>query len=172
MVENRDQLLFKSFELINSLKFSYQIPKRPSFLLSGLSVKEQMHEILKDLESQLIKSFKLRLVSDVEVGIFLSGGVDSSLVTTLLQKESPKPIRTYTIGFKDEMFNEADIASKIASQIGTKHSVLYCDSQDFIKTISILPEIYDEPFGDSSAIPTYLVSKFARNEVKVVLMKS
>ena len=82
--------------------------------------KKPLNELLKDLESQLIKSFKLRLVSDVEVGIFLSGGIDSSLVTAILQKESSKPIRTYTIGFKDEMFNEADIASEIASQIGTK----------------------------------------------------
>lgn len=138
-------------------------------LYSKSPQKKPLKELLNDLESQLIKSFKLRLVSDVEVGIFLSGGIDSSLVTALLQKESSKPIRTYTIGFKDEMFNEANIASEIASQIGTKHSVLYCDSQDFIKTIAILPEIYDEPFGDSSAIPTYLVSKFARNEVKVVL---
>lgn len=130
---------------------------------------KSLNEVLTNLETQLIESFKLRLVSDVEVGIFLSGGIDSTLVTALLQKDSPKPIKTYTIGFKDKEFNEADIASDIASQIGTNHSTLYCKSDDFIDIISLLPEIYDEPFGDSSAIPTYLLSSFARKDVKVVL---
>jgi asparagine synthase (glutamine-hydrolysing) len=130
---------------------------------------KSLNEVLNNLEKQLIESFKLRLVSDVKVGIFLSGGIDSSLVIALLQKDLPKPIRTYTIGFKDEDYNEADIASEIAAQIGTNHSTLYCKSDDFIDIIPLLPEIYDEPFGDASAIPTYLVSSFARKDVKVVL---
>lgn len=150
-------------------KMEYSKYWNPKDFYGKAQENKSLNEVLADLEAQLIESFKLRLVSDVEVGILLSGGIDSSLVTALLQKDSPKPIRTYTIGFKDKEFNEADIASEIASQIGTNHSTLYCKSDDFIDIIPLLPEIYDEPFGDASAIPTYLVSSFARKDVKVVL---
>lgn len=131
--------------------------------------KRTENEIIEELESILTSSFKLRLVSDVEVGIFLSGGVDSSLVTALLQKESTGQIQTFTIGFDNKRFNEAAIATEIAKRLNTNHSVLYCTEDEFKRVIPELPNIYDEPFGDSSAIPTYLVSQLARNKVKVAL---
>jgi asparagine synthase (glutamine-hydrolysing) len=114
-------------------------------------------------------SFNLRMVSDVPVGMFLSGGVDSSIVTALLQQTSSKPLNTFTIGFENKKFNEAQHAKKIAKHIGTNHTELYCDENDFKNIIPLIPDMYDEPFGDSSAIPTFLVSKLAREKVKVSL---
>jgi asparagine synthase (glutamine-hydrolysing) len=87
----------------------------------------------------------------------------------LLQSDSLKPIQTFTIGFEDKKFNEAKIAEEVARQLGTDHSTLYCTEIEFEQVIPYLPEIYDEPFGDSSAIPTYLVSKLAKSRVKVAL---
>lgn len=127
------------------------------------------NEITEELESVLTAAFKLRMVADVEVGIFLSGGVDSSLVTALLQKDNSRQLQTFTIGFKDKQFNEAEVAYEVSKQLGTNHSVLYCTEDEFKQVIPELPEIYDEPFGDSSAIPTYLVSKLAVKNVKVAL---
>lgn len=131
--------------------------------------KRPENEITEELESILTSSFELRMVADVEVGIFLSGGIDSSLVTALLQKGSTKPLQTFTIGFHDKKFNEAEIAAEVANQLGTKHSTLYCTEDEFKQVIPELAEVYDEPFGDSSAIPTYLVSRLARKNVKVAL---
>jgi len=127
------------------------------------------NEIAEDLESILLSAFQLRMVADVEVGIFLSGGIDSSLVTALLQKNNSKQLQTFTIGFEDKQLNEAEIASDVATQLGTRHSVLYCTEDEFKQVIPDMPDIYDEPFGDSSAIPTYLVSKLAAKSVKVAL---
>lgn len=126
-------------------------------------------EIAQMLEELLIDSFKLRLVSDVPVGLFLSGGVDSSTVCALLQKELSQPIKTFTIGFYEKDYNEAEYAKRIANYLGTDHTELYCTPEEAFDVIPKLPEIYDEPFGDSSAIPTYLVSKLAKNQVKVSL---
>lgn len=127
------------------------------------------NEITDDLENILTSSFNLRMVADVEVGMFLSGGTDSSLVAALLQKENSRQLQTFTIGFHDKQFNEAEVAAKVAQQLGTNHSTLYCTEEEFKRVIPVFPEIYDEPFGDSSAIPTYLVSRFAREKVKVAL---
>lgn len=127
------------------------------------------NEIMDDLEIVLKESFKLRMVADVEVGVFLSGGVDSSLVTALLQADNPSSLQTFTIGFDDERFNEAKVAEEVSRQLGTNHTTLYCTEKEFQQVIPELSEIYDEPFGDSSAIPTYLVSKLARKSVKVAL---
>jgi asparagine synthase (glutamine-hydrolysing) len=126
-------------------------------------------EIQDQLESILTESFQLRMIADVEVGVFLSGGIDSSLVTALIQKDNSRPLQTFTIGFEDKIFDEAEIASKVASCLGTTHSTLICTEKDFKEVIPDLSNIYDEPFGDSSAIPTYLVSKLARQNVKVAL---
>lgn len=126
-------------------------------------------EIIIDTEKILAESFKLRMVADVPVGLFLSGGVDSTLVTALLQKDLIKPLKTFTIGFKDNNINEAHYAKKIANHLGTDHTELYCEEKDFLDIINELPDFYDEPFGDSSAIPTHLVSKIAREKVKVSL---
>lgn len=126
-------------------------------------------EIAEELEKLLIDSFKYRLVSDVPVGLFLSGGIDSSIVAALLQKHVSTPIKTFTIGFQDNKYDEARYAREIAEYLGTDHTELYL-SEDYMVDITIkLPEIYDEPFGDISSIPTRLVSETARREVKVAL---
>ncbi len=125
--------------------------------------------ILADIESLLVSSFKYRMVSDVPVGIFLSGGYDSSTVAAVLQANSSTPINTFSIGFNESSFNEAPYAKEIAKHIGSQHNEFYCSISDAKELVSMIPKIYDEPFGDSSAIPTLLLSKMASNKVKVVL---
>jgi len=126
-------------------------------------------EILSNLELKLAESFKLRMVSDVEVGVFLSGGIDSSLVTAILQKDNPRKLKTFTIGFNDKEFNEAEVADLVAKELGTDHTSLICTEEEVRNVLPHLTNMYDEPFGDSSSIPTYLVSKLARTTVKVAL---
>jgi asparagine synthase (glutamine-hydrolysing) len=126
-------------------------------------------EALDELEDLLIDSFKLRMVSDVPVGVFLSGGIDSATVAALLQKDAGDKIRTFTIGFSDEAYNEADSAKRVAEYLGTDHHELYLEPREALNIIPDLPEIYDEPFGDTSGIPTFMVSRFAREHVKVAL---
>ena len=133
--------------------------------LSGAS----HEEIQKKLETLLRESFLLRMVADVPVGMFLSGGIDSSLVTALIQDQVAKPVKTFTIGFNQPEFDESPHAEAIAKHLGTDHHTLICSERDFQEIIPQLPDLYDEPFGDSSAIPTFLVSKFAKKEVKVSL---
>lgn len=134
---------------------------------NGKNFNEQ--EVEKELERILIDSFKLRLVSDVPVGIFLSGGIDSTLVAALLARHTSYPLKSFTIGFEDQEFNEAGYAKEIAKYLGIEHHEMFCTQKDALDIIPKLPEIYDEPFGDSSAIPTYLVSGFARSYLKVSL---
>ena len=121
------------------------------------------------LEGILSECFALRMVSDVPVGMFLSGGVDSSIVTALIQKKTNTQIKTFTIGFENEEFNEAHYAKKVAESIGTDHTELYCNEESFKDLIPEFCDIYDEPFGDSSGIPTYIVSKLAKSSVTVSL---
>jgi asparagine synthase (glutamine-hydrolysing) len=127
------------------------------------------NEIIEQLENILIDSFKLRLVSDVPVGIFLSGGIDSSTVTAILQKHITQPLKTFTIGFYEQKYDESKWAKKIAEYLGTDHTEMFCSINEALEIIPKLPEIYDEPFSDASAIPTHLVSKIAREKVKVIL---
>jgi len=126
-------------------------------------------DIVEELENVLTESFRLRMVADVDVGVFLSGGIDSSLVTALIQKGRSQPLRTFTIGFEDRDFDESHVASEIARTLGTDHTAMLCTEDDFKGVIPLLADIYDEPFGDSSAIPTYLLSQLARANVKVAL---
>ncbi|MCY3973394.1 MAG: asparagine synthase (glutamine-hydrolyzing) [Candidatus Dadabacteria bacterium] len=126
-------------------------------------------EIAEELEKLLIDSFKYRLVSDVPVGLFLSGGIDSSIVAALLQKHVSTPIKTFTIGFQDKKYDEARYAREIAEYLGTDHTERYLLEDDMFDIAVKLPEIYDEPFGDISSIPTRLVSEIARRDVKVAL---
>ncbi|MBD8084616.1 asparagine synthase (glutamine-hydrolyzing) [Chryseobacterium caseinilyticum] len=110
-----------------------------------------------------------RMVADVPVGVFLSGGYDSTLVTSLLQKNRTQKIKTFTIGVEDKNLNEALYAREIADRLGTDHTEMYCSESEMFDLIEKLPFHYDEPFGDSSAIPTMLVSSLARQHVTVAL---
>ena len=136
---------------------------------SSNKITTSLEDTTERLEEILKESFQYRMVADVPVGMFLSGGIDSSLVTALLQKQSNQQLKTFTIGFKDEKFNEANHAQKVAQHIGTDHTELYCGEEDFKEIIPRFCEIYCEPFGDSSGIPTYLVSQLAKERVKVSL---
>ncbi len=126
-------------------------------------------EAILECEKILSSSFSYRLISDVPVGIFLSGGYDSSIVAALLQKDSLKKLKTFTIGFYENGFNEAPYAKEVASYLGCDHLEYYCTPKDALDIIPKLPTIYDEPFADASSIPTTLVSKLAKNEVTVSL---
>ncbi len=126
-------------------------------------------EVVREFETLLQQCVKDRLISDVPLGAFLSGGIDSSAVVALMQKQSAKPVKTYTVGFKESGYDEATHARAVAKHLGTDHHELYVSAQDSIAAISKLPDVYDEPFGDFSAIPTYLVSQFARKDVTVAL---
>lgn len=126
-------------------------------------------EVLEKTEELMISSYEYRMVSDVPVGIFLSGGYDSSSVAALLQKNRTDKLKTFTIGFHEADFNEAKEAKAIADYLGTDHYEWYVTAKDAAEILDQLPEIYDEPFADNSTVPTVLVSRLARNQVKVAL---
>ncbi len=125
--------------------------------------------ITEKLEATIIEAFNLRMIADVPVGVFLSGGIDSSLVAAIVQKYSKMPINTFTIGFEDKKYDESNYAKEIAKYLGTNHTELICNKEDALAIITKLPKIFDEPFADSSAIPTVLVSELAKKQVSVVL---
>ena len=122
-----------------------------------------------ELEQTLARSIAGQSMADVPVGAFLSGGIDSSTVVALYQKYSSVPVRSFTIGFDDSHFNEASYAAEVAKHLGTVHHERYVSAKEAADVIPRLPAMFDEPFGDSSAIPTFLVSQFARQHVTVVL---
>lgn len=132
-----------------------------------LYVSEQ--EAISEVERIMISAFNYRMISDVPVGVFLSGGYDSSAVASILQAGTRQKIKTFTIGFHEDDYNEAPYAKEIARFLGTDHTEYYCSPSDALDIIPSLAQIYDEPFGDSSAIPTVLVSKLARKHVSVCL---
>ena len=119
---------------------------------------------------ELLKSaFNYRMVADVPIGVFLSGGYDSTTVSSLIQAELTSRLKTFTIGVPDIGLNEAPYARDIAKHLGTDHTEINCSEKEAIEMIKDLPFFYDEPFADSSAIPTTLVSKAARKDVTVAL---
>jgi asparagine synthase (glutamine-hydrolysing) len=121
------------------------------------------------LESALSDSVAARMVADVPVGAFLSGGIDSSVVVALMQRHAARPVRTFTVGFVDRAFDESTEAAAVAAHLGTDHTPLLLTDMDAAQVIPSLPDIWDEPFGDVSEIPMHLVSRLARTQVTVSL---
>ena len=126
-------------------------------------------DLVEELDAKLKRSVQMRMISDVPIGAFLSGGIDSSLITSLMQALSKKPINTFTIGFDVPGYNEADHAKNISKHLGTNHNELYLTEKDTLDSVSDLSKIWDEPFADSSQIPTLLLSRLTKGNVSVAL---
>ena len=141
--------------------------------LSALSRQPQRHiseeDALSELENILGLATKQRMIADVPLGAFLSGGIDSSLIVALMQKNASQPVRTYSIGFAESSHNESEYARAVAQHLGTQHTEFTVTSDEARSVIPQLPDIYDEPFADASQIPTWHVCRLARQSVTVAL---
>jgi len=135
--------------------------------LSNLILDED--EAIERLDGVLHRTIRRQMIADVKIGTFLSGGIDSTVVSAIAQDESTEKVRTYTIGFNEKEYDESSYAEKIASHLGTEHLTMYVTPEEVLQVVPNLASIYDEPFADSSQIPTYLVSKLAREHVTVCL---
>jgi asparagine synthase (glutamine-hydrolysing) len=151
-----------SASLSQSQSFPPQSPYDPSRALSEAQATDALDQLLRNAIGK-------QMLADVPLGAFLSGGVDSSTVVALMQAQSPQPIKTFTIGFDEAGFDESPYAQAVAKHLGTEHRSLIVRSDDARAVIAKLPSMYDEPFADSSQIPTHLVSQLARSQVTVSL---
>lgn len=136
---------------------------------SGETQQKDDYGTIQELDALLRDAVAARMVADVPVGAFLSGGIDSTLIVALMQAQSTRRVDTFTIGFNEELYDEAPYAKDVAAHLGTTHTEVYVNATEARDTIPLMSRIFDEPFSDSSQIPTYLVSKIARRNVTVAL---
>lgn len=136
---------------------------------SNSDLEQNPDKAIKNLETVLTSAIQEQMISDVPLGAFLSGGIDSSLVTAIMQSLTNVPVKTFTIGFDQPGYNEAEFAKSVAKHLKTEHTELYVSDQDALNIIPNLPKLYDEPFSDSSQIPTFLVSRMTKQHVTVAL---